>query len=280
MFEVNKVYKIKVESAPGTVGFGRATVLERNGNQLTIQVRTSKELNANLPKGTRIWFVSDSTETFSGLWASTIVEIQGTGAKATMVCSPPKLEPLYQRRRTPRVQLEVPVQVWMSAEQTMFDVHSKDISRSGIALESNGPLPEDAEPGDKIRMVVQTSVGDIVAGARIIRIEKNWLANKTTVGLEFEDLNDEDVATLDKLLVLLGGKPRNPDAAAENPKQEAGLGSWISGSSEMRGKFVGSNSNGENRSDDQSAADGAGDSDGNLDDKNSFEKDPDSTSSS
>lgn len=242
MFEVNKIYKIKVESSPGSVGFGRATVTERKGNQLTIQVRTSKDLNANFPKGTRIWFVSDSTETFSGLWASTVVESQGSGTKSIMVCSPPKLEPLYQRRRTPRVSLEVPVQVWMSEEQTMFDVHSVDISRSGIALESNGPLPDDTEPGDKIRMVVQTTVGDITAQARIIRIEKNWLANKTTVGLEFEDLNEDEIAKLDKLLVLLGGKPRNPEALAENPRPEAGLGSWISGTSEVRGKFVGTSS--------------------------------------
>lgn len=43
MFESGKVYKVKIETTPGEVGFGRATIVEKTGNRFTIQLRTSKE---------------------------------------------------------------------------------------------------------------------------------------------------------------------------------------------------------------------------------------------
>jgi len=251
MFESGKVYKVKVEATPGEVGFGRATIVERSSGQLSIQLRTSKELNATLAKGTRIWFVNDSTDNnFSGLWASSVTGAQTTGGKTTIICSTPKLEqPPVQRRRAPRVTLDVPVKVLINDEELISDVRSKDISRSGIALESTPPLSTQIEPGDHIKFVVQASVGDIPGIARIIRIDKNWLANKTVIGLEFTDMPPPSVAALDQLLVLLGGRPRHTpeEAPADGKKQgrdktgkNKGLSSWISSESEERGKFVGS----------------------------------------
>jgi len=70
MFEAGRVYKVKVELAPGQSGFGRATVLEKTNHQICIQFKTSRESNKLLPKGTRIWFVNDSVQgpsTGSGL---------------------------------------------------------------------------------------------------------------------------------------------------------------------------------------------------------------------
>jgi c-di-GMP-binding flagellar brake protein YcgR len=241
MFEVGKVYKVKVEVVPGQVGFGRATVVERKGNQLTVQVRTAKDLNATFPKGTRLWFVSDSSETFSGLWATAVTDTLQSNNKSLMVVSPPKLEPLYQRRRTPRVTLEVPVEVWLNDGESVADVYTKDISRSGVAVETPSTVPDTLDSGDQVKMKIQSSVGDIEVAARIIRIENNWLANKTVVGLEFVDLPKQSVELLDKLLVLFGGKPRNPEAGAES-KQESGLASWISSPAEVRGRFVGTQS--------------------------------------
>ena len=237
MFEAGKVYKVKVESKPGQAGFGRATVVERKGNQLTILVRTSKGLDASLPKGTKVWFVSDSTESFSGLWGSSVVATRTVSGQAFMVCSPPKLEPLYQRRRTPRVALDLPVQVYVSDNQTLFDVRSRDISRSGIAIESAPLLSDSLSAGDSIKIVVLSSFGEIPLTARIIRVEKNWLANKTIVGLEYTEISEEAVAILDRLLVEHGGKPRN--ANAETQKLETGLASWMSAPSETKGRFVG-----------------------------------------
>jgi len=238
MFEVGQAYKVKVEPSPGQAGFGRATVVERRGNHLVVQIRTSKGLEATFPKGTRIWFVSESTDAFNGLWASSIAEARPTDGKMMLVCNPPKLEPLYQRRRTPRVPLDVPVQIWLNDEFTVFDVRSKDISRSGIALESVLPL-DLAEPGDEIKMIVQSSEGNMKVRARIIRVDKNWLANKTTVGLEFTDVPDDARTTLDSLLVLLGGTPRIASGDDKSVADRSGLASWMSAPSEVRGRFVG-----------------------------------------
>jgi c-di-GMP-binding flagellar brake protein YcgR len=249
MFEVGKVYKVKVETVPGQPGFGRATILERKGNQLTIHVRTSKEPNAALEKGTRVWFVSDPTQTFNGLWASSVVACETVEGKPILRCSPPKLEPLYQRRRTPRVVLDVPVQLTGNGHE-YTDIRSKDISRSGIALETDNPLEGFPESGEQVNMIVQSAVGAIPAEARIIRTEHNWLANKTVIGLEFTDLTDEAVEILDQLLVLHGGKPRNPDTAEIMQQTNAaagkkGLASWINAPSEVRGRFVGTTSDDE-----------------------------------
>jgi c-di-GMP-binding flagellar brake protein YcgR len=241
MFESGKVYKVKVETNPGEAGFGRATIIERSGTQMMVQLRTSRDANAVFPKGTRIWFVSDSPDnTFNGLWASTVIGAQLQAGKTIMVCAPPRLEPLLQRRRTPRVTLEVPVRVSIGGEQLKQDVRSKDISRSGIALESAQPLPHTVDPGEHIDLVVQTNVGDIAVSARVIRVERNWLASKTTVGLEFTDMQKDAVETLDKLLVLLGGRPRNPDEAAGSESgTKTGLSAWMPSGAETRGKFVG-----------------------------------------
>lgn len=239
MFETGKVYKVKVEPVPGQSGFGRATVIERKGNQLTITIRTSKGSNASFSKGTKVWFISESSQSFGGLWSSCVIDVQSVSGQSAMVCSPPKLEPLHQRRRTPRVALDVPVQVSLSDAQTLFDVRSRDISRSGIALESASPWSQDVEAGDVIQLLVHSAVGDIATGARIIRIQTNWLANKTVVGLEFTDLPEASVATLDKLLVQLGGKPRNLDIAQDKAKPGTGLSSWIASGVDVRGRFVG-----------------------------------------
>ena len=249
MFEAGRVYKVKIESSPGEIGFGRATVIEKAGNQLCIQIKTSKEANKSFPKGTRIWFVSDSTDsTFNGLWSSSVVGAQIAGGKTSLLCSAPKLDPLLQRRRTPRVNLDVPVRISsVTGDSITADVRSVDISRSGIALETSRALPDNV--GNELAIVVDSSVGEIPALCRVIRIEKNWLANKSVIGLEFTELSDDAVSTLDNLLVLLGGKPRHADAVAMAPdpakairSTRTGLAAWIGGSQQdnvEKSRFVG-----------------------------------------
>ncbi|HEY9677108.1 MAG TPA: PilZ domain-containing protein [Drouetiella sp.] len=233
MFETGKVYKVKVEAAPGEVGFGRATIIEKNPNQLCIQLRTSKETNKVLPKGTRIWFVSDSAEnTFNGLWSSSVVGAQHTGGRTSMLCSTPKLTPSIQRRRSPRVVVDTPVTMSSDEDEAIGSlIRTKDISRSGVALETYEPLPDDI--GLAVKIVIQSTVGEIPMKCRVIRTERNWLAHKTVIGLEFVDVQPEAAATLDKLLLLLGGKTRNVDAASEDSEEEQakhakqGLSGWI-----------------------------------------------------
>jgi hypothetical protein len=104
-------------------------------------------------------------------------------------------------------------------------------------------LPAEVETGDHIKMMVQASVGEIAVTARVIRAERNWLMNKTTVGLEFTEVPAESVEKLDKLLVLLGGKPRHPESEDSGPATtKTGLSAWISSANEARGKFVGTGS--------------------------------------
>ncbi len=251
MFEAGKVYKVKVEASPGEIGFGRATIIEKTGNHLCIQIRTSKETNKVLPKGTRIWFVSDSTDnTFNGLWSSSVIGAQHTGGKTGMLCSTPKLDPVVQRRRQPRVMVDAPVRMSSSEGQRLgSEIRTKDISRSGVALETLQALPDDI--GLSVDIVVESTVGEIPATSRVIRVERNWLANKTVIGLEFTDMEPEAIATLDKLLTLLGGKTRNPDANAEELAESAakrskqGLSSWIQGTKGSAPatdkRFIGSN---------------------------------------
>ncbi|MBS2002705.1 MAG: PilZ domain-containing protein [Candidatus Obscuribacterales bacterium] len=250
MFETGKVYKVKVEVAPGEIGFGRATIVEKSGNQLCVQIKTSKESNKVLPKGTKIWFVSDSADnTFNGLWSSSVTGAQHTGGKTGMLCSTPKLDPVIQRRRQPRVAVDVPVRMSSADGQRLgSEIRTKDISRSGVALETLQPLPDDI--GLSVNIVIESSVGEIATASRVIRVERNWLANKTVIGLEFTDMKPDDVATLDKLLLLLGGKTRNADAGADQsddkPKRaKQGLSSWIHGSGGSAPatdkRFIGSN---------------------------------------
>lgn len=238
MFEAGKVYKVKVEAAPGEVGFGRATILDKSGNQICIQLRTSKDANKILPKGTRIWFVSDAPDiSFNGMWSSNVIGTQMMSGKSVMICGTPKLEPLLQRRRTPRVALDVPVKLWTEGDEDLnCDTRSKDISRSGIALETAKSVPLEVNPGNHIKIVVESTVGDIKGTARVIRVDRNWLANKNIVGLEFTELTEEAVALLDKLLVLLGGRPRNEESETE---VVTGLSGQLGGQKEGSSKFLG-----------------------------------------
>jgi hypothetical protein len=132
------------------------------------------------------------------------------------------------------------------------DIRSVDISRSGIALETSHTLPDNV--GYELSIVVDATVGEIPAVCRVIRIEKNWLANKSVIGLEFTELTDEAVATLDNLLVLLGGKPRHAEAVstAADPRKalrstQTGLAAWMGGSPQesiAKSRFVGASVDG------------------------------------
>ena len=232
MFEVGKVYKVKVESEPGNVGFGRATIIEKSGGQIDIQVKTSKEAVVNLPRGAKIWFVNDSTDsTFNGLWASTIVNSHTAQRKTTLTCSAPKYEPPMARRRAPRVSIDVPVKM-SSLEDAPIgsNIRTKDISRSGIGLETGEELPESL--GDEVKIVIESSVGEIATECRVIRVDKNWLANKCTIGLEYMNMDTANVATLDKLLILLGGKPRHAEVGVGDgtAQKQTGLSEWMTSS--------------------------------------------------
>lgn len=228
MFEVGKVFKVRVETEPGKAALGHATVIEKAGGQLCIQIKSSKSTPIMLPQGSKIWFVSDSSDsTYNGLWASTITATR----KSNMLCSVPKLEPPMARRRAPRVDISLPVRM-TSAKGTPIgsDIRSRDISRSGIGLEASGAFPESLD--EEVKIVIETSAGEIEAACKVIRIDRNWLANKTLIGLEFTQLEPEVIGKIDKVLILLGGKPRvaQSDHESGQPDKPKGLSEWMSAS--------------------------------------------------
>jgi c-di-GMP-binding flagellar brake protein YcgR len=240
MFEAGKIYKVKVEINPGEIGFGRATIIDKSPAGLVFQLKTSKELNKVLSKGTRVWFVNDSPDvSFNGLWSSSIVSTQLVDRQTVMLSTTPKLEPLVQRRLSQRVNLDAVVQLMSENDEVLAkEVRSRDISRSGVALETTQEVSGKVEPGSHVKFVLESHAGPIAAYARVIRVEHNWLANKTVLGLEFTDLSDDAVAALDKLLVMLGGKTRADEAdvlesvkesEAKNASRRTytGLSSWL-----------------------------------------------------
>jgi c-di-GMP-binding flagellar brake protein YcgR len=240
MFEPGKIYKVKVEINPGEIGFGRATIIDKSPAGLVFQLKTSKDQNKVLTKGTRIWFVNDSPDvSFNGLWSSSIVATQVVDRQNVMLSTTPKLEPLVQRRLSQRVNLDVVVYLTSENDEELAkEVRSRDISRSGVALETGQEVAAAVEPGSHVKFVLESHVGPIAAFARIIRVERNWLANKTVLGLEFTDLSEDAVSALDKLLVMLGGKTRADEADVLQAVKESedknasrrtytGLSSWL-----------------------------------------------------
>jgi c-di-GMP-binding flagellar brake protein YcgR len=231
MFQPGKVLKVKVETSPGEMGFGRATIIDRSGNQLLIQVRTSREANKILPKGTRIWFVNDSPRlTFNGMWSSNVLGTQVSKGRTVLVCAAPKLEPLSQRRRAARIAVEMPVTISLN-----IDGHNKqefktvDLCKSGSAIETTRIDQLEVESGREINAVLHTTEGDVSLTAKVLRVEHNWLANKTSLALEFIALSQESSEILDKVLVRMGGKPRDADLDREHggAAGREGMTSWI-----------------------------------------------------
>ncbi|MBX3074903.1 PilZ domain-containing protein [Candidatus Obscuribacterales bacterium] len=231
MFQPGTVVKVKVETSPGEMGFGRATIIDRTGSQLLIQVRTSRETNKILPKGTRVWFVNDSPRlTFNGMWAANVLGTQVSKGRTVLVCSAPKLEPLSQRRRAQRVNVEMPVTISLNIDgHQKQEFRTVDLCKSGSAIETTRIDQLEVESGKEINAVLHTSEGDVTLTARILRVDHNWLANKTTLALEFIALSQESSAILDKVLVRIGGKPRDAELDREHggAAGREGMTSWI-----------------------------------------------------
>lgn len=216
VFQKGKAYKVKVEAAPGEVGFGRATIVDKIGEKILIQLKTSREANKVLPKGTRMWFVNESSEnSFNGMWATSVLGAQLFSGRTALVCSAPRLEALLQRRRTPRAALDVNATVRLENEEGVFHLRTQDISSSGIAFISQMDLPEKFSVGESIVVNVETKTGRIDAVCRVIRTERNWLANKTVMGVEMTDMDDDSSERLMNLLSLLGLDNKPEEEAAK-----------------------------------------------------------------
>ena len=230
MFQPGQILKVKVENAPGDFGFGRATIVDRVGKNILVQIKTARDSNKILSKGTKLWFVNDSPRlTFNGLWGSNVVGSQIVKGRTVLLCSLPKLEPLSQRRKHQRVSVNVPATISLGIKgQEKQEFRTIDLCKSGSSIETSRIDSSALEVGKDIACVLHTEKGDVNLKARVIRVETNWLANKTAIALEFVALSKESSDILDSLLVKLGGKPR--DSELENMVSSAasgqGLLSW------------------------------------------------------
>lgn len=221
MLETNSSYKIKFEIAPGEFDFGRATILSKSASQVFLQIKTGQSANKILPAGTKLWFVQDTgISGFAGLWASSVISSQLIKGKKVLVCGLPKLKPLKQRRKVNRVEVKLPVTV------TSDDTNAKsrtfqtvDLCRSGSKLETKLIQKLGMEPGQMVKGEFQLPDGMLKIKAQIIRIESNWLANKSIIALQFIALSKESSDKLDKFLVKLGGQ-------ASSEKLSSSLNSW------------------------------------------------------
>lgn len=231
MFQAGQVLKVKVESSPGEYGYGRATIVDRDGNNLLVQIKTSRDSNKILPRGTKIWFVNDSPRlTFNGFWYSTVTGKEIVKGRTVLICSLPKLEPLSQRRKSHRVNVDVPVTISLDIEgKEKQEFRTRDLCKSGSAIETSRLDASLVEVGKEIGCVLHTDLGEVKLKARVIRIEENWLAKKTTLALEFIALSKESSDTLDRLLVKLGGKPRDSklEEVAGKTGAKDGLSGWV-----------------------------------------------------
>lgn len=237
MFHPGNVLKVKVEIAPGEVGFGRATVIDRVGSQILIQIKTTKESNKAFEKGTKLWFVSDTTtSTFNGMWASSVIEQRLVGGRKAMLCSAPKLEPIVQRRGQSRAKLDVAVKLKLADCEEPIDFRSVDICQSGMSVVSSSTLSTSIDAGDMVGILVATPQGEFFSSARVVRVELNWLVNKVEIGVEFMEMQKDAEEILDKILVVLGEMPRDSQnlERLKEQTQQGGLSRWVKTFSGLR----------------------------------------------
>ncbi|HEY9790148.1 MAG TPA: PilZ domain-containing protein [Candidatus Obscuribacterales bacterium] len=227
MFRRGKVLKVKVELSADVVGFGRATVVESEGSRLFLNLRTSKGEKRNLPKGTRIWFVSDSPDNpFNGLWSTTILSSRVIEGKTALECTRPKFEAQLQRRKFKRVSISYPVHVHGERYDNL-QISTRNVSKTGVGLEMFDDHIDLFKLGHNIDLTLDSAAGPIHAKGRIVQSRFNWLANKSDIGVEFIGLDEQTGSLLDKLLQSVAGESLGAPAGKEGGGHNGQLSTWL-----------------------------------------------------
>lgn len=229
MFRRGKVLKVKVELSPEVVGFGRATILESEAGRIFLQLKTAKGEKRSLPKGTRVWFVSDSADNpFNGLWSTTILNTRLISGKTALECARPKFEAVVQRRKNKRVAVHCAVRL-QGEKYDNLQATTRNLSRSGVGIELSEDCSDLFPTGYYIDFVIETPFGPVSVTARVIQSRYNWLANRTDIGVEFIEPTEEAITIVDRLLLSLGGQPRlAPDGKEKGFAQPTGqLSGWL-----------------------------------------------------
>jgi c-di-GMP-binding flagellar brake protein YcgR len=228
MFRRGKTLKVKVELSPEVVGFGRAPILESEGGRLFLQLKTSKGDRRSLPKGTRVWFVSDSADNpFNGLWSTTILSSRMIGGKTALECARPKFEQVVQRRRHKRVQVNCAVRL-QGEKYEQLECTTRNLSRSGVGLEIVDDCADLLPTGHHIDFIIDSPFGPIEVKGRVIQSRYNWLGNRTDVGIEFVRVPKEANDIIERLLLSLGGQARvAPEGKEKGTARGGQLSGWL-----------------------------------------------------
>jgi c-di-GMP-binding flagellar brake protein YcgR len=233
MFRPGQIFKVKVELTPETVGFGRATIVECDRKHIIFSLKTTRGDKHAMPRGTRIWFVGNAADNrMNGLWCSVVTDIRLHAGKQAFECKIPVFEPfdtkMEQRRRHKRAALQAHVKLSGDSWSDLKDlVVSRNLSRSGIGLSVLKDCPDRFTPGEWLEIVLQTSTLEIPLKGRIINKRYNWLSNRTDVGLEFLELEDSSVDSLDQVLRWLGSRTRKSVETADEKKNDGALATWL-----------------------------------------------------
>lgn len=239
MFRPGKVLKVKVELAPNMVGFGRATIVDTDAGRIFLQLKTSKGEKRVLPKGTRVWFVSDSIDNpFNGLWSTTVMGSRLMSGKTTFECARPKFEAVVQKRKQRRIGVACKVQLHGELFEGM-QAHTRNLSRSGAGIDVMEDCLDRVVNGHYVDGIIETPLGPVPFTARVISPRYNWLANKTEFGFEFLKLSPEGTDLLERFLMSLGGQPRFAPEGKEKIQREGQgqLSGWLK-STKDNVKFV------------------------------------------
>lgn len=239
MFKAGDTCKVKVELPDKQIGFGRATVVDTEGNRIYITLSTHPAFMRKLPVGSQLWMVSETAENrFNGLWVSTVVGEKHIAGRTVLECNSPKFTSIPQRRKYPRVPISCPVWViWEGKTGAVAEATCIDISKSGIGIEAEHGALAEIQAGSTVHINIHSHVGNIAIICTVIRNVHNWLTDSNQLGLQFVELNPTDKEILKRLLDSLcspvqieGNAPvfsgqEYPDED-EAPK---GLAGWLKG---------------------------------------------------
>ncbi len=228
MFRPGKVLKVKVELSPDVVGFGRATIVESEGKRLFLHLKTAKGEKRTLPKGTRVWFVSDAADNpFDGLWSTTIVSSRLIGGKTALECARPKFEAEMQKRKHKRISVNCAVKLHGEQFEKLYAT-TRNLSRSGVGIETAEDCSDIFPIGHHVDIVIETKLGPVATTVRVIQARYNWLANRTDVGFEFVKIDQAATELVEKLLQSLGAQARlAPDGKDGVIGPQGQLSGWL-----------------------------------------------------
>ena len=233
MFRPGEVFKVKIESSPDSIGFGRATVLETERGHMLFRLKNSRGDKQIVPRGTRVWFVGNlSDNRLNGLWSSVVTDMRLFQGHPAIECKAPVFEPFsakdQQRRRHVRAALQVPVLLEGEQWQDLEDaVVSRNVSRSGIGLSVLQQCPQRFACDLEIDIILQTATVDVKLRARVINATYNWLSNRTDVGLEFTQLPQKSIVDLDRILAWLGSRTRKETGEVLLKPEAGALAAWL-----------------------------------------------------